>query len=93
MEIPIKWKTEEIFLEISQNMRNEFPQKQKTSTVLPQHVLLYPISVNASGNTFQNGTQNYVCFFAYAITNQLASKKYYNIAVGRTALKEKENSI
>lgn len=93
MEILITWKAEQIFLEISQNMRNEFPQKQKTSTILPQHFLLFLISVNASGNTFHNGTQCHVHFFAYVITNQYASKSYYNIAVGRTALKEVENSI
>lgn len=65
-------------------MRNEFPQKQRTSSVLPQHFVLYLINGNSSDNTIHNGTQYYVVFFACMMTNQSAFKRYYNIAVGRT---------
>lgn len=38
-------------------------------------------------------TMEHNVIFAYVIANQSASKRYDNIAVGRTASKEMENSI
>lgn len=93
--ILITREVKKVFLEISQNMRNEFPQKQRTRTTLPQYFLSFLSSVNASGNPFHIRTQYWTqyYFFAYVISDQFISKRYYNIAMGRTSLKVMENSI